>query len=632
MYRFSQLLSNFSSCMVLFLAFGLFPTALWGQVTDESISKEWITEHLQSQTPRLIFTPEIEQLLRGKLETDTTVRQLYRHIHAYADYCLELPPLTYQKKGRRLLTVSRNALQRMLALAMVYRVEKDPKYLHRLESELLTVANFPDWNPSHFLDAAEMAAAVGLSIDWCGKDLSREVLDVSKRALLEKAIKPSLGITYDNWWWVSEHNWNLVCHGGLAIAALAVFEEEPDLASYVLDRTVRRFPLGLLPYQPDGAYNEGPGYWFYATNYLSLTISAFESALGTGFGFMEVPGVARSAEFSEMAAGPSGDYYNYFDASTKGYHTLKHVGLLSWFGQRQGFRPPEKAVERAIQNIPPPGPQSKGRFTSLYLLNFLQLPANLPELKREITWLAEGDAPVAVFSSENPNGLYLATKGGSANDNHANMDAGSFILEWQQTRFAIDLGNQDYYELERTIGVNALWNRAQDSPRWDLLTKNNFGHSTLTVNGEKHLAQGRALVHEAEINQPTPYVSFDLSSLYGNPLKSAIRTFKKISDSELIIQDEVRLSETTELLTWQWITDAEVQLTNQTATLTKNGKRIQLKVDAPADFELTVVSLNPPPSQLDKVVPDLKRLEIRIKPEAFKRQKGKIRVFVTGQP
>ncbi|WP_282784518.1 heparinase II/III domain-containing protein [Phaeodactylibacter xiamenensis] len=617
----------------LYLILSLSTTALHGQVvTDESISKEWLREHLQPQTPRLIFDIETQQLLAEKLTTDAHIQQLYQHIKAYADYCLQQPPLTYQKRGRRLLSVSREALQRMLALAMVYRMEQQPEYLHRLEAELLTVAHFPDWNPSHFLDAAEMATAVGLALDWCGKDMAPDILKTSKNALLEKAIKPGIGITWENWWWVSEHNWNLVCHGGLAIAALAVFEEEPDLASYTLNRTVERFPLGLLPYQPDGAYNEGPGYWFYATNFLTLTISAFESAVGTGFDFLEVPGVARSAEFSEMTAGPSGDYYNYFDASTKGYHTLRHIGLLSWFGQRKGFRPPDKALEHAIANIPPPEQQSKGRFSTLYLLNLLRLSEDAPEIKREPVWLAQGDAPLVVFAPKQPDGLYLAAKGGSAKDNHANMDAGSFILEWKRTRFSIDLGNQDYYELERTIGVGALWNPAQDSPRWDLLTKNNFGHSTLTINGDKHQAKGRAVVHYSDLNAENPEVAFDLSPLYGNQLKRAIRTFKKISDSELLIQDEVELSENTQSLTWQWITDAEVQLDDQTATLTIDGKQIQLEVTAPADFELAVVALDPPPSKLDKVVPNLKRIEVRMQSQAFKKKKGRITVKVTGLP
>ncbi len=617
----------------LLLVLSLCTTTVHGQVvTEESISKEWLREHRQPQAPRLIFDNKTEQLLAEKLKTDANIQQLYQHIKAYADYSLQLPPLTYQKRGRRLLSVSREALQRMLALAMTYRMEQQPKYLHRLEAELLTVAHFPDWNPSHFLDAAEMATAVGLAIDWCGGDMATDIVEVSKKALLEKAIKPSIGITWENWWWVSEHNWNLVCHGGLAIAALAIFEEEPDLASFVLDRTVRRFPLGLLPYQPDGAYNEGPGYWFYATNYLTLTISAFESALDTGFEFLEVPGVARSAAFSEMTAGPSGDYYNYFDSSTRGYHSLKHIGLLSWFGQRKGFRPPQQALKQAIESLPPPKQQSKGRFSTLYLLNLLRLSEDTPEIKREPVWLAEGDAPLVVFAPEQPDGLYLAAKGGSANDNHANMDAGSFILEWQKTRFAIDLGNQDYYELERTIGVDALWNRAQNSPRWELLTKNNFGHSTLTINGDKHQAKGRAVVHYSDLNAENPEVAFDLSPLYGNQLKRAIRTFKKISDSELLIQDEVELSEKTQSLTWQWITDAQVRLEDQTATLTIDGKQIQLEVTAPADFELAVVALDPPPSKLDKVVPNLKRIEVRMQSQAFKKKKGRITVKVTGLP
>ena len=311
-------------------------------------SKEWIREHLNPEKPRLIFTRAAERQLREKLGSDSLVAELYAHIKAYADELLNLPPLTYQKRGRRLLRVSRDAISRTLALAMAYRIEGNISYRQRLEAELANISTFPDWNPAHFLDAAEMAVAVSLPLDWCGADLSPAVRSLARSALVEKALKPGLGVTEMNWWWDAVHNWNLVCHGGLAIAALVLFEEEPDLASHTLHRTVTKFPLGFSPYEPDGAYTEGPSYWFYATDYLTLAISAFESALGADFGFTNAPGIKESALFSEIAAGPSGDYYNYFDASTGGYHSLSHLGLLTWFAPRTGFAAPRQAWKKAI--------------------------------------------------------------------------------------------------------------------------------------------------------------------------------------------------------------------------------------------------------------------------------------------
>ena len=80
-----------------------------------------------------------------------------------------------------------------------------------------------------------------------------------------------------------------------------------------------------------------PSYWFYATTYLTVAVSAYESALGTDFGFTDAPGVMESAVFSQVLAGPSGEFYNYFDASLGGFQSLVHFGLLSWFAARSGW-------------------------------------------------------------------------------------------------------------------------------------------------------------------------------------------------------------------------------------------------------------------------------------------------------
>ena len=70
------------------------------------------------------------------------------------------------------------------------------------------------------------------------------------------------------------------------------------------------------------------------------------------------------------------------------------------------------------------------------------------------------------------------------------MDAGSFIFELNGVRWVIDPGNQEYYELEKT-GFE-LWTYCQSCQRWTLLTKNNFGHSTITINNALFVNSGLA--------------------------------------------------------------------------------------------------------------------------------------------
>jgi len=584
------------------------------------VSQEWIVENLRSGSPRLILTPEIEELVRERIKSgDKIVKKGLQLLEQNGGAILELEPLAYHKQGKRLLSVSREAIGRITTLAMVYRFEKNDLFLEKLEEELRAVCAFPDWNPSHFLDVGEMATAVALGLDWAGEWLSPEVSDMAREALIQKALKPGIAASDYNFWKSVDHNWNLVCNGGLVLAALSVFEDEPELASAIIHQAVQTIPIALAPYAPDGIYPEGPSYLFYATAYLTVAISGFETALGTDFGFTDYPGVKESAIFSQVLAGPSGKYYNFFDASEDGYFGLTHHGLLAWFSQRNG-----EGVNRAacLQKLEEDlaGTRSAGspRFLSIDLLNWSQLekqsgePFELPE-----SWFGGGNAPLAVMrdSENSPDAFFLAAKGGMAGDNHGNMDAGSFILEKDGVRWSVDPGSQNYYQLEQLLG-DGLWERGQLSPRWSLLTKNNFGHSTLTVNDKMHRVDGRSMLIATDFRSGESECTFDLSALFGEDMQSAHRSFIRSGD-RLLIRDELVPTEFTEHISWQMISRAEVTVEENRVVLKEDEKELNLVVKTDIPFEVKVVDLSPPPLFYDKDIPGLRRIEYRIGKEAL---------------
>ena len=597
----------------------------------QPITEEWLQKSMREASPRLVFTKTLEDQVKARMNEYALAADFYQLLKTRADAILEEKPLTYTKKGRRLLSVSREAVRRMTALALVARIEKDDKYIQRLEKSLTTVCEFPDWNPSHFLDVAEMATAVSLAIDWCGGMLSPEIFDKASQTLVSHALKPGLAVSQNNWWIDKHHNWNLVCHGGLAIAALAVFEREPEISSSILNRSLEKIPLGLEPYAPDGIYPEGPSYWGYATNYLAIISACFQSAVNKDFNLSKAKGLLESAEVSRLIAGPSGLYYNFFDAGTNGYQSLQHFGLLAWFEQlgapafnKQDFR---KEIAAQLES-----PTDNTRFLALYFLYFNQLNQNSGVVELPFNWVGEGDIPIGVFRPTDPNGLYLAAKGGRAADNHGNMDAGSFILEWQKERFGVDMGNQSYKELEDIIGTTGLWNESQNSPRWDLLTKNNFGHSALTINGLRHNADARARLIENKLSVKIPYFTFDLSLLYGGYLGSAQRTFSKVSDNKVRVTDALTFAPATQTITWQMLTQAEVSPKGKEIVLTQNEKRIRLEIQNPEDFEVQIVSLSPPPLSYDKNMEALKRIDIVFNRKDFATNQASINILIEGIP
>ena len=211
----------------------LFASSNFVYAQQNPVSLEWLEANLKKETPRLILTSELEAQIKEKIQSDSLVKAYYQLLKLKADATLNEAPLTYNKKGRRLLGVSREALRRILPLALLARFEKDPKYIERLEKSLQAVCSFSDWNPSHFLDVAEMATAVSFALDWCADLIDPSLKEKATNALIENALKPSIAKARYNGWKKAHHNWNLVCFGGMTVAALTVFESEPELASQI---------------------------------------------------------------------------------------------------------------------------------------------------------------------------------------------------------------------------------------------------------------------------------------------------------------------------------------------------------------------------------------------------------------
>jgi hypothetical protein len=207
------------------------------------------------------------------------------------------------------------------------------------------------------------------------------------------------------------------------------------------------------------------------------------------------------------------------------------------------------------------------------------------------------------------------------------MDAGSFIFELNGVRWSIDPGNQNYNTLEQA-GFD-LWGSCQTCGRWLLLTKNNYGHSTVTVNDSLFINNGFApLLNFKEGNQPE--ATFDLSAVYGDKLKSAKRRFLKDSPVSIVIEDNFETNENTKLITWQMMTTADVELVKGGAILKQDGKSLKLENLSHPELQLSVVSLYPAPLKLDRQMEGLKRIEIRIPAWTVENGKTTMKVRLSG--
>ena len=549
---------------------------------------------------------------------------MYKAVQLNAEEIFGQPLLTRNVVGRRLLGTSREMLYRINMLGMVYRMEKDQKYLDRINDEVIAVCGFSDWNPSHFLDVAEMSMAVAFALDWTAGKLPSSTIDLAKKALIDKGIMPSWPESGKNpGWSYGTNNWNQVCNGGMIAASIAIAEVDPELAAKTIHRALDGIPHSLVEYGPDGVYPEGSTYWSYGTSFSVVTAAMCESAFGTDFGHLEYPAFKESAVFRTISNAPSGWYYNFADCGDR--RGENGDVTLAWFATKTG----NSAFFEKDRFLRPAEEMGELRRLDAAGLVWLAQYEEKGEVKVPTVWKGEGANPIVFFTgSENdPHSYYFGGKGGRGMVNHGNMDGGSFIFELNGVRWVIDPGNQSYHALEKT-GFN-LWGRCQECERWTLLTKNNYGHSTITINDELHRTEGLVTLSEFK-DGANPSATFDMSATLGGLVSSASRIFTKDSPTSIVIEDKIELSDSTKLITWQLMTTADVEIVEGGAVLKQEGKELKLKNLSHPGLALTIVSLYPAPLELDRQIEGLKRIEIRIPAWTMEGNNCNIKVRLSG--
>ncbi len=550
-------------------------------------------------------------------QADPVSQQMRTIIAAETARALAGAPLVYPSSGIR-LGVMREVQTRVLFLAFSFRLTGDRRAFERARTELLQLAALPDWGPGHFLGVGEAALASGIGLDWLHAELSADDREAIARAIVANALIPSLKVEEGKGGWVDgDFNWNQVCHGGLTVGALAIAEREPVLAQRIVARAIRNLPKAGAAYAPDGAYPEGPSYWIYGTSFHILMVEALRSALGSTFGLERLPGFLASAEFNNQMVAPSGDDYDFSD-----YHA-EHLNepIMFWFARELGDRSVARdelaklarmsAPPSAASSSPPARRMAVSRHQMFGLLWWdPALPASTQPPPRH--WTAAGVLPLAVMRSAWDDGraTYLAIKGGTPNHSHGHMDIGSFILEADGVRWALDLGTEDYNKMR--AGKLDLWNYTQDSSRWTTFRVGPEGHNLLRFDGARQLIAGRGEIRALPPGNGTLGNVVDLTSLYADRAARVHRTVRLHPDRSVSIEDEWTTLTSATHVTFQWLTRADVTAHADGATLRQNGETLRLRFTSDRPARVEVEDVSAPRNPWDSANPGFRRLVIHL--------------------
>ena len=504
--------------------------------------------------PRLLLPSGEEPLISA----DSFLARPDSVIRAFSDSVLGLPPLERTMVGRRLLHTSREALKRIFWLSWTYRVHGGDGYARRAVDEMLAVSSFPDWNPAHFLDVGEMAVAVAIGYDWLYDVMSPAERETVSRAIIDKGLKAALDESAA-WFYTSGINWNSVCNAGMVYGALAVWDDDPEFCSEMLDKSLESNKLAYGAYS-GGGYAEGYNYWGYGTSFQIMLEAAMETAFPGWAEPRDAEGYddfLASAEFIRFTGTPAGNCFSFSDSYRKATGQYMQAWMYAHGAGTSLLYPEIRIMEKTGYSS-----LCEERLFPMYLISLCKSARNLSvDCPSDHYFVCGGTTPVFVYRGgwRSDEDDYLGVKGGLTMSSHSHCDQGSFYFESDGVAWATDLGMQDYDSLE-SAGVD-LWDMTWDSERWQVFRIGPFSHNILTVNG--HVPRvDRPAGFESVWTPENPSVEnrlgavLDLTELYREDLDSCRRAVWKQGE-DLHVVDLVQAGDSACTVRWAMCTEAE---------------------------------------------------------------------------
>lgn len=461
-------------------------------------------------------------------------------------------------------------------IAFAYAVTGDVDYLRCAYDMALKYGEWSHWGPGHFLNVADATSPFAYFYDWCYNGIVELSLDpqymdangesyystekiadilwtngvkegwLSCQGIQTSHQSATVG-TGGSFYHTRVNNWNAVCSAGMIVGALCLLDQDRDVlvteiaeslniadaaAWLISDNIYNLVKYGMDCYAPEGAYNEGPGYWNYGTNNFFELCMALDSAAGHNYGLMNCWGIDQTCYYALHTESSDYNTFNYHDGSMGTQTTDMFFYVASYFGDSL-----LSDVRRIhLQN---------GKTPTIFDLMYLPYGES-EESELELDYIAKTLDLYAARSSWEPGAMYVAMMGGDNLVTHGQLDAGSFVYHNMGVVWFYDLGTENY---------NA-YNFWVEPHRYRYYVMKPEGNNTITlVSDEKDVPYGQILDSTAPIvaydsNEFGSYVQYDMTGTLGDVARSWNRGVLVTNDRKTtVIQDEIELS-TSSTLYW----------------------------------------------------------------------------------
>ena len=559
--------------------------------------------------PRIIATNDDFESIKNLVKTDAIAASWAKDIIAEANKMVDaeigLATSPYyiaytMSSTNDILTMSRRVLTMVETLGIAHKLsgEDVSVYSDKASFILNTAARFKDWNPSHFLDTAEMMTAFAIGYDWMYDAFDETTLKTIEKAVYEKglllaesAYNGTGGTQNSGWWKDVNYNWNTVCNSSIAIASAAFADSYPDLAFNLSAKAVNNIKKALKPFSPHGAYDEGYVYAIYSLDYLSRLQSSLKNTYGTDFGMMQNTGLSGIGDYLIHVDGSFG-VNNYHD--TNDYKTLfgyeHHIDTwcLSWLGNV--FDNPKYNAAR-YRNL-----EKHNYIPTAYDLIWYNPGISSSDFKDiALDKYFAGTELVSMRSGFEKDDIFLSAHGGEANVSHSHIDGGTFVLDMLGTRFANDIGAESY-SADGYFG----------DKRYEYYRTRAEGHNTIVINPDETPGQStdcNLRFERTDFSSDNPFAILDMTPAYKDYGASSAKRGYMLCDNRqsAVIRDEIELASASTVY-WFMQTTADVSVQGNTLTLTKDGKTIKVRFATNASqYELSYGNAEPLPESKSAV-------------------------------
>lgn len=531
-----------------------------------------LLQGLRREHPRLLLTADSLEAARKGIAGDAKAAELLTKLRIQGENLLRQEPVKHLLIGPRLLTQSRRCVERVYVFSALCHLDAPgERWLSGALANLRAAAAFPDWNPSHFLDAAEMTHAFAIAYDWLFDRLDEHEKATIREAIITKGLRPAIDKVYRGGkdgtmtgWALRDNNWNQVCNGGMILGALAIAEQEPALAEEVLGYALKSLPRAMREFAPDGGWFEGVAYWEYTLRYTVPLLAALDSALGRRFGLDEFPGFSDTGDFYLHAFGPTGLAFNFSDC---GRSSARGFPWLHWMARR---------FQRPVWHwAADDGDTGRHPLSLFWREPDVRTPAQL-RTRREAVFVGMNAAMIR-SSWDDPAASFVGFYAGHNGVAHSQLEMGTFVFDALGERWVEELGSDDY-DLPGYFGKR----------RWEYYRLNSQGQNVILFDGQNQATKARGRITSSGAENGSAHAIADLSEGYAEQALRVRRGVRLTNGRRLLlVQDEFDLKAPA-FYQWQIHTMAQVKTEIDRAQLIIGEKTVEVRVLSrlPVDYIL----------------------------------------------